>query len=207
MPKDLILLVADKNMDYGIRGLLTRPRAVGMRSVESQIYVHPRRDPGCVREAHEFLRPFTKDYRHAMVILDRAGSGREGLPANVLSDEVRGRLAANGWGERGEVIVLDPELEVWVFAASPDVEPCLGWRGRTGLRQWLERQNLWLPGQAKPGNPREALEKALFEVKQPRSSSVYQCLGERASVLQCVDPAFRKFRDTLSRWFPAEGGP
>ena len=205
MPKDLILLVADKNTDYGIRGLLRRPRALGTRPVDGQVYVHPRHDPGCVREAHGFLRPFVNDYTHAMVIFDRSGSGREALPADRLSEEVRGRLAANGWGDRAEVIVLDPELEVWVFAASPHVERCLGWRGRAGLREWLERENLWLPGQPKPSNPREALEKALFEAQQPRSSSVYQCLGQRVSVLRCVDPAFRKFKDTLSRWFPPEG--
>lgn len=207
IPKDLILLVADKNTDLGIRGLMSRPQALGMRPVEGQVYVHPRRDPGCVREAHEFLRPFIRDYRHAMVIFDRSGSGRERLSADALSDDVRGRLAANGWEDRAEVIVLDPELEVWVFTSSPHVERCLGWRGGTPLQEWLERQSLWIPGQPKPGNPREAMERALFEAKRPRSSSVYQCLGERASVLQCVDPAFRKFRDTLSRWFPAEGAP
>jgi hypothetical protein len=204
MPKDLVLLVADKNMDHGIRGLLRRPLALGIRPIETQIYVHPRRDPGCARESHAFLRPFIGDYRHAMVMLDYSGSGREDLSADALSREVRGRLAENGWEDRTEVIVLDPELEVWVFASSPHVERCLGWRGRTRLRRWLERKNLWIPDRPKPPNPRAALEMALFQAKKPRSSSVYQCLSQRVSVRGCVDPAFLKFRDTLARWFPAE---
>lgn len=204
MPKDLILLVADKNMDYGMRGLLSRPEALGIRRVETQIYVHPRHDPGCVREAHAVLRPFIRDYKHALVMFDRCGSGREGLPAAALSEEVRGRLATNGWEDRAEVIVLDPELEVWVFAASPHVERCLGWRSRARLQRWLELQGLWDPGQPKPVNPREALERALFEMKRPRSSSLYQRLGQRVGVRGCVDPAFRKFRYTLAGWFPPE---
>jgi len=189
MAKGLVLLVADKNMDYGVRGLLSRPQALGIHPVQAEIYIHPRRDPGCAREAHAFLRPFVGDYRHAIVMFDRSGSGQEGLSAHALSDEVRGRLAANGWDDRAEVIVLDPELEVWVFASSPHVERCLGWRSRVRLRRWLERQNLWAPDQAKPESPREALEKALFEAKQPRSSSIYQCLAQRVSIRGCVDPS------------------
>jgi len=32
-PKDLIVLVADKNMEFGLRGLLSRPEALGIRKL------------------------------------------------------------------------------------------------------------------------------------------------------------------------------
>jgi hypothetical protein len=209
MPKDLVVLAADKNIDYGIRGLLSRPAALGIRPIlaSTDTFVHQHHDPGCAKEAHAFLRPMQDDYRHALVVFDRMGSGREALSRAEISEEVRGRLAASGWGRRAESVVLDPELEIWVFAASPQVERCIGWpAGRSTLRRWLAERGLWDEGQTKPADPKAALELALREVKKPRSSAIYKQLGERVGVQGCTDPAFEKFRDTLRRWFPAAGG-
>lgn len=203
MPKDLVLLVADKNIHYGIRGLLSRPRALGIRPITAEIYVHPRRDPACARESHNFLRPFLNNFTHAVVMFDRVGSGRDEFSSEELSAEVEQSLATNGWGNRAEAVVLDPELEVWVFSPSPHVEGCLGWRrGNGDLRRWLEHQNLWNRNQPKPDNPREVLDKVLFKIRTPRSASLFECLGQRVSLRRCADPSFRKFRNTLVRWFP-----
>lgn len=49
---DLALLAADKQMAEALRGMLSRPQALGIRSVSSVVYQHPRKDPGCWREAH-----------------------------------------------------------------------------------------------------------------------------------------------------------
>lgn len=199
-----MLLVADKDIDYGIRGLLTRPQALGMRAIDAQSFVHPRRDPGCAREAHTFLQQFSHQFRHALVVLDRQGSGREERSAEELAEDIRSRISASGWGNRAEVIVIDPELEVWVFATSPHVEECLGWGGhRRRLRPWLESEGLWKRGDAKPHNPKEAVDRALLQVKRPRSSAVYQCLGRRVGVSTCGDPMFRRLQGTLAGWFPA----
>lgn len=62
MPTDLVLLVADKNIEYGVRGLLGRPQALGIRPLNAKIYVHPQRDPACTQKPHEFLRQFSGDY-------------------------------------------------------------------------------------------------------------------------------------------------
>ena len=45
--KDLVVLVADKDMEHALKGLLGRPRALGIREIEADIRVHPRHDP-CV---------------------------------------------------------------------------------------------------------------------------------------------------------------
>lgn len=202
MPSDLIVLVADKNIDYGIRGLLTRSRALGIRNIQADVLVHPRRDPACLREAHNVLRPFLNQYAHAVVMFDRHGSGREQETAEDLSEQVRDRLAASGWGDRAEAVVLDPELEVWVFATSPHVERCLGWRKSERLKSWLVQNGMWDPAQPKPSQPRTALERALREANRPRSASIYRCLGQRVSFRECTDPAFLMFRTVLARWFP-----
>jgi hypothetical protein len=202
MPKDLILLAADKDIDQGIRGLLNRPQALSIRPIDADIYVHPRRDPGCMREAHNFLRPFIREYAHAMVAFDHRGCGREQLSPEKVAEEVRERLNLNGWNHRAEVIVFDPELETWVFASSRQVESCLGWRNQERIRPWLEQRGYWESNLSKPKKPREALERVLRESNQPRSSSLYHGLGQRVSVESCTDRAFGRFRNILSAWFP-----
>src|SRR5262249_12910328 len=134
MPADLVLLVADKNIEHGVRGLLDRPQSLGIRPVTSKIYVHPQRDPGCVQKSHEFLRQFATDYSHALVVFDHQGCGREGRLPNQLEQDVRELLLSNGWGDRAHAIVIAPELEVWVFGALPEVETCLAWQGPVSLR-------------------------------------------------------------------------
>jgi hypothetical protein len=204
-PRDLIVLVADKNTDYGLRGLLGRPRALGIRPIDAQILVHPRRDPGCRREAHDFLRPFATGYRHALVMFDREGSGSD-ASRQTLEEEVSARVRGSGWNTRADVVVLDPELEVWVFTPSPHVEHCLEWpKNRGRVRAWLERQGRWAHGQPKPTTPRDALERVLLEIGRPRSSTLYQCLGAHVSLRRCVDGAFQKLVDTLRGWFPPAG--
>jgi hypothetical protein len=157
-----------------------------------------------VHESHDFLRPFLKEYRYALVVFDRVGSGQETLSQDELSARIRGRLAASGWGDRAEAIVLDPELEVWVFAASPQVERCIGWpTDGLPLRSWLVERDMWAEGQAKPTDPKAALELALRAIRKPRSSAMYKQLGERVGLHGCTDPAFAEFRNALRKWFPA----
>jgi len=40
-PKDLVVLVADKNIEFAVKGLLSRPRALGVRPITSDFFVHP----------------------------------------------------------------------------------------------------------------------------------------------------------------------
>lgn len=204
MPADLVVLLPDKNFEHGIRGLLSRPAALGMREIQFTISVHPKRDPGCVKTAHEILRLFCRDHQHSLLMFDKEGSGCENVLTDHLVADLRGRLAANGWGARAEVIVLDPELEIWVFASSPHVQRCLGWSRSVALRDWLENQGLWAQEHAKPARPKEALERALLVERRPRSSSLYECLGRSVSTKDCSDPAFQKLLGTLGAWFPAE---
>jgi len=200
--KDLVVLVADKNMEYALKGLLSRPQALGIRPVEYEIAVHPRRDAGCLHEAHDILRRYLSACECALVLFDHQGCGQEQELPDRLADEVRSRLMQNGW-LKTEAVVLAPELEVWVWSNSPHVAECIGWGNRAPpLRQWLADQGHWPAGGLKPPEPREALEAALREAQKPRSSALYLALAQKVSLRGHEEPAFRRLTRALGAWFP-----
>lgn len=181
--KDLVALVADKNMEATIVSLLERPQALGIRPITYDVFVHPRRDPGCVTEADDFLRTFSSVYRYALVLFDHEGCGREQVPPEPLADEVKARLEEASWTTRAEAIVLAPELEVWAWSGSPHVARCLGWEDRKPpLRDWLAKRGFWQADAPKPHPPKAAFEAALREVHKPRSSAIYGELARSVSL-------------------------
>jgi hypothetical protein len=201
--KDLVLLVADKNMEASLKGLLSRFHAFGYRQVTFDLYVHPERDPGCLLRAHDFLRSFVSRYERALVLLDHAGCGREAAERSVLESQLEGRLGEAGWQDRAAAVVISPELESWVWSDSPHVDRALGWEGRPEpLRSWLREKGLLEAGAAKPAKPKEAVELALFTARKPRSSSIYFGLAQLVSTDRCTDPAFLKLKRCLREWFP-----
>jgi hypothetical protein len=88
-----------------------------------------------------------------------------------------------------------------VWADSPHVESALGWSEAMTLRGWLMQKGWLQEGESKPVQPKMAVEEALRRARRPRSSSMYQELARRVSTERCVDAAFLKLRETLSRWF------
>ena len=201
MPKDCIILVADLDTENAIGGLLTRPQALGCRDFTFDLFRHPQRDPGVRLEAGKFIQPFATAYERAVLILDRHGSGADAKPPEEIERDVENALPPE-WQNRAVAIVIDPELEAWIWSDSPEVDRALGWQGRMpSLRQWLVSENLAPPG-AKPADPKLAYQRALIQAGKTRSASLFNSLGQTVSTRRCSDRAFVKFRDTLSAWFP-----
>lgn len=199
---DLVLLAADKTIETGVSKLIARPQALGCRPLSVRSFVHVARDPGCYRRAPEFLSGLVGQYQHSIVIFDREGSGASKTRTEI-EVEVENRLHASGWTDRAGCIVVDPEIENWVWTDSPHVASCLKWEQTFDLRQWLAAQGFWPEGQAKPTRPKEAVQAVLRVTGQPRSSALYGELAERVSLAKCTDQAFLKFRDLMRRWFPS----
>lgn len=204
-PQELVVLVADKNMEFAVKGVFGRAQAIKMREISPVIYVHPERDPGCLLHGDAFLKNFVNRFAHALILFDREGSGREHSTRDVLEAELYRRLSETGWGTRAVAIVIDPELEMWVWSDSPHVDSVLGWEGKQpSLRGWLQSKGHLIEGQIKPERPKEILEIALREVRKPRSSSLYQQLAQKVSIDRCIDPSFVKLKTILKEWFPVE---
>jgi len=199
--KDLVVLVADTDMEQAVKGLLLkRSKALGLQTdIKFDVFKHPQRDPGVFREAHEFLRPLQGQYRYALVMLDREGSGQESKSAQQIEHEIQQRLDQVGWKDYSAVIVLDPELEVWVFSSSPHVIRVIAEDDRDLYQQVLNAHGMLNTG--KPARPKEAMEEMLRRKRIPRSSGLYRELAEQVSLERCNDRAFQRFREILRRWF------
>jgi hypothetical protein len=203
MIKDLVVLVADKNMEYTIKGLLSRPQALGIRQPSFDCFVHPEHDPGCLLRGHDFLRSLVNTYTHALVMLDHDGCGRKHLSRKQLEKQIEENLMHSGWGDRAAAIVISPELETWVWNNSPHVDRIIGWAGKEmDLRSWLIREGFTESRKGKPNQPKEAFEQALKLSGKARSSSLFFQLARSASVESCANPAFLKLKATLKEWFP-----
>lgn len=118
------------------------------------------------------------------------------------------RLAAGGWEDRTDVIVIDPELEVWLWTDSPRVETELGWEDRSvSLREWLREEGWWPGGVRKPLRPKETLEWVLRKNRLQRSSAIYGRLARRVGLRRCEEESFQKLCQRLRIWFPNDPEP
>ena len=201
--KDLIVLVADKNMEAALRSVLKRHESLETRQINFEILVHPHRDPGCLSNAHTLLQPFSQRYLFSVVVFDREGCGQEAKATAELESGVENLLFERGWTDRSCAITIDPELEAWVWKNSPHVSSALGWDdGVDNLYLWLKQKGYLEENENRPKRPKEALEAALRNVKKPRSSSIYAELGSKLSLKKCTDHSFLKLKSRLQVWFP-----
>ncbi len=202
--KDLVVLTADKNWVAALKGILSRPSALGIRPIKEETIPHPRKDPGCVNEGVEFLSNFSEQYHYGLLIFDYEGCGKEKTASpRELQDALDEQLARSRWRERARTIVLSPELEAWVWSDSPHVENVAGWTNRQpSLRRWLIGEGWLEEDQFKPIHSKRAFESALRVVKKQRSSSLYRGIAEKVSLTRCQDPSFLEFKGILKNWFP-----
>lgn len=199
---DLVVLAADKNMEFILRAGFDRPEALGIRLIDARIQVHPFSDGGVRTSGSNVLSHLSRQYDHAVMILDFEGSGATGTAID-LESHLDTQLAPS-WQNRAKAIVIEPELESWVWGSDNALKQVLRWREATGIRKWLNENGFSFTGEGKPERPKEAFESILRQLKRPRSSALYHRVGTHISLEKCTDPAFRRLRDQLQQWFPRE---
>ncbi len=198
--KDLVLLVADKNAHFALKGALGRPEALGIRPIEFEFRVHPGRDGGTRRTGPEMLALERRRFKHALLVLDFEGCGTDLPNATELEAQLDGRLSTH-WKEAAKSIVIEPELDVWVWGADNAVEAVIEWPAGKSVREWLRERGFTFEANEKPTRPKEALEAALRIPGLPRSSALYQTIAEKISLRRCGDEAFIRLRKQLFEWF------
>jgi hypothetical protein len=205
-PHDLVVLVADDDMAGVLSALLDqRQRALRVRDIDYGLMVHPGHDPALRTRAHEDLRGAQGRYRAAVVLLDREGSGAGRQGPEMVEAEIEARLRASGWPPGSAVaIVIDPELEAWVWGQTVPVARALGLSVEE-LGQILMPFGVDETGKVR--QPKSALRAVLRRLhpRRPRSPAVLAELAKRIGKLErCQDRAFRKLLRVLREWFPAE---
>lgn len=201
------MLAADPTMQRTVKTLLDhRHQALGISRLSSDVRAHPRRDPGCRLASEQVLDPVRQEFRKAIVIFDFHGCGENNLTAVQLENTLQQTFQAAGWGNDEIVfIVIDPELEAWIFGASfGQLESYLEWSQGLPIDEWLREKGHLSPGMRKPSDPQSALDAMLQLQKRKRSSKLFADLARTVGLARCQDRAFQKFRSTLQRWFPAQ---
>jgi hypothetical protein len=201
--KDLAVLVADKNMDFALRGILARPKSLSIRRLSYETKTHAGRDGGVRTSGPETLALLKSQFRNGLLLLDWEGSGAEVGSSIELENELDGRLA-DLWGNRAKAIVIDPELDSWVWGSDNAMSEVLGWRENQPIRAWLADHDFEFDPNQKPLRPKEALERVMVYISEPRSSILYEKLTSKISLARCVDPAFNRLKAKLQAWFPAQ---
>jgi hypothetical protein len=202
--EDLIVIAADRQMERTIRMLLTeRCPALGIPRISFQVRRHPQRDPGCRSTSIQLLGPERGRFRKAMVMFDLRGSGEEDTAAPELEAQLEEQLNLDGWRpDGGAVIVIEPELEAWLFGASLSrLERTVRWNRPESMRDWLRSNGYLSGGSFKPQDPKAAFDAVSGRRGPLRSGRLYEDLARNISLARCQDRAFQKFRATLQRWF------
>jgi hypothetical protein len=169
--RDVIFHLADKHMEEGLRSFFARDNwhhALGCERFlvdpesQSDIFRVPgHTDCGIWKHAHENLQLFREQYRYAVIVLDAEFDPYPG--ASVLQEDISKGMIASGWDEdRFSVVVIQPELEAWLWAPNQNVALAFGHENFDGLRGLLEAQNLWNPGDPKPHDLKRARDLACF---------------------------------------------
>lgn len=201
--KDLFALVADQDMVETLKALLNRPQSLGIRPIKSEVQRHLGRDPGCRTDAGRRLPLHLRRYHKAIVMLDKHGCGREDSSREDIQHEIERDLARNGCGDRAKAVVIDPELEAWIWTGSKHVAGVLGWQGEDyeGLKNWLMDRGLWSAGAAKPSDPKAAMQALLRKTRKAHSAALFGELARRTTLRHCQCPAFAELKQVLRAWF------
>ncbi len=205
---DLFVLVADNDMKLAMTALLARPRTLGVACFGFDVERYIGRDPGCRRDAANILRPRSKKYDHCLVMFDYHGCGSM-EPREEIQQQGEKELMRNGWN-RAKVIVVQPELEAWVWGDLATASHVFGWSGNhRALRESLTQWGLWPDGQSKPPDPKKAMKKAIRRGRGRlrQRPDMFQRTAQTANVDACRDPAFQELLATLRRWFPPNNTP
>lgn len=207
--RDLFLLVPDIDIENILVTLFCdRTQALNIDlhfSKDEDILRYNKRDSGCYRDAAELLRKKQPDYKHGLACFDLHGSGAGDKTRAEIEKELEDQFFRNGWPDgSAAAIVIDPEIEMWMWSRSAEVPRIFGWGShREDLDAFLRKQNLLDPDQIKPSrDPKAALECALREKRKPRVAALYKEVAQKVSLNHCNDPAFKKLRCLLQKWFP-----
>ena len=197
--KDLFVLTADKQASFALTGAFGRPESLGIRPITWETREHSGRDGGTRTDGPDILALERRRFSHALLVLDYEGCGDD-RPCAEVEALLDARLEQT-WGANAKAIVIDPELDVWIWGSSNSIETVIGWTESKEIRTWLADHHFIFNANGKPTRPQEAIEAALRQIRLPRSASLYRQVAEKISLRNCSDLSFIRLRAQLETWF------
>lgn len=211
--RPLLFFTADQNMAFALQGFFGRDHwhlaipcaffEFDPRPNDGDIKVAMgQNDSGLYTRAGELLRPFRPMFERVVILVDEEWSGSPG--ASMIQDRLKEHIELAGWSEEnGLGLVLQPELDVWLWSGSPGTARAMRWDSVDELYAALRKVGYMQEDQTKPTRPKEAAEWALRQKRRPRSSIVYREVASAVSIGRCQDPALKQLRQKLCDWFPS----
>jgi hypothetical protein len=168
-------------------------------------------DPALFASAHENLRLHQRTHQKAIVIIDAqfpGSPGTDGDGAAEIRQRILAKLHGSGWAEgRVEVVVIQPMLEAWLWSESDHVSAIFGVPNFADLRTTLVEKGVWVAGESKPQDFKEATALAGRIKQRVSGAALFRKVFTCARTLNgCSEPGFNRLRTTLQTWFPANGG-
>lgn len=222
--RPLLILVADKQMEEGLRAFFAsrgadgRPRLWHFKLGCSPFAFDPEqdivRDPSShdcevYQDCAELLRTHRGVYQRALVILDQQFPGSPGAAA--IRVDMLALLHASGWPAGSvEIVVIQPCLEAWLWSDDVHVEAAFGHARPPSLRAVMEAEGRWPAGASKPmpgaagADLKEATIFALRRGGQPtlQSLTFRKVFGSTRNLACCTEPGFVHLCATTRAWFP-----
>lgn len=199
---DLVCLVADINMEHGIKAILERTRSLDIKEINVKMLRHPNKDSGCLLTAHELLRSYINHAERAIVIFDYDGCGDSTRQPTEIEHHLESQLSVNGWDGRNATIVINPELEQWIWTNSERMPRIIGHEcSYQELLEKLLNNGYTIDHNGKPYKPKESLEYLIKMSRFQRTSAIYSEIASKVSFRHCSDNSFNKLTTTLKNWY------
>jgi hypothetical protein len=201
---DLFVILEGSGDEVVLEALLKRPSDLGIRAVTFKC---ERRSSAVRTQGPDIAREQRREFRYVICLWDHGGSGREQQPPSRVQGEVQARLNRNTLKGCSKALIIDPELEIWLWQDSAAIASALG-VGEDRLAEWLrDWQRKHFPTQTVETlvrqQPKEALEEVIKQSGKKRTSTLYRHITAVANLnLWSGEASFRRLCRTLRRWFP-----
>lgn len=187
-----------------MQALLNRVHGLGIRHVtfEFDLRFNTVRTQG-----PNIARERRRRFPYVICLWDHRGSGQEHKPASQVQGKVQAHLNGNTLKGCSKAIVIDPELEIWLWQDWTAIAVALKVEEKQ-LAKWLKNyQQRQFPTHSVQELvqrfPQEALEAVVQQAGEKPDSALYGRIADAANFeLWSKEPSFRQLRRTLRRWFP-----
>jgi hypothetical protein len=201
--RDLLAIVEGKDDAAVLRAVLIRPRDLGIRSIT---FHTEQRASGMIARGPELAREQRREFRYVLCLWDHQGSGQEAKPPSRVQGEVQARLNRNTLKGCSKALVIDPELEVWLWQDLAAIAQVLGVEDSAlqgWLAEWRDEQFPTLTvEEVLLRQPKEAFEQVIRRAGLKPAAALRERVAAAADLHQWAqESSFRLLRRTLRRWF------